>query len=63
MKNNDIPSELWKLKNEAVRLIENNAHSNSAHTDFKRDWWYIGHNLKSIGEKIEQLANEFKQEE
>ncbi len=62
MKNEEIPSQLWKLKNEVVRNIENLAFSNTAHTDYKSNWDYLGYKMEEIGKEIRELSQKYKQQ-
>ena len=63
MSNDEIPKKLWELRNEVMMQIEWNAIGNDMHMNYKSSWRHLGHELKRIGEEIEELAKQFVQPE
>lgn len=61
MSNEEIPSKLWELKNDAVRSIQNNAISNDYHNQYKTSWEWLGRELEGIGKEMQELAKQFIQ--
>lgn len=61
MTNEEIPSQIWKLKNLLIDRINSLACSNYLYTDYKHDWKYLGSSMQSIGKQIEELATKYEQ--
>ncbi|MGZ6554887.1 MAG: hypothetical protein ACXVDV_20025 [Bacteroidia bacterium] len=61
MKNEEIPHEIWELKNEAVRVIQNYAISNDMHYQYKQNWDYLGAVLEKKGKEIQALIKQYQQ--
>lgn len=63
MKNHEIPSEIWRLRNEIIREVENYmSNSNNAHMDYKRDFVWGARGIRSLCDDIEKLANQYVQD-
>ena len=61
MRNDEIPSNIWALKNDLVEAINHKAESNNYHYQYKQNWSCLGAEMIRIGEKIQELAAKYEQ--
>lgn len=60
MANDEIPSELWELRNEILSQLQDLT-SNYHHIHYKRDWGVFGFLVQRQGKLIEKLADQYVQ--
>lgn len=62
MKNHEIPSEIWRLRNLIIDNIEKHmSNSNNEHYQYKQDMSIGARSIKSICDRIEELAKNYVQ--
>ena len=62
MKNHEIPSKIWALRNQIISRVETlMSNSNNEHEDYKKDFMYGAECIRSLCLEIEILAEKYVQ--